>query len=112
MQDVHLIKKEKLRFLEYIYLLETSKEYGILSFQMNHLLEINYTKKELFTYFNTSKHDILSGQCMATIIMIQKKKHSLFILNEWYRMSSIYELLQTVFGVRWLLYVQRGGRTV
>lgn len=89
-----LNKKGKLRFLEYIHLLETSKEYGILSFQMNHLLEINYTKKELFTYFNTLKHDIFSGQCMATVIMIQKNKHSLFILNEWYRISSIYKLLQ------------------
>ena len=86
-------KNGKLRFLEYIHLLETSQEYGIISFQMNHLSEINYTKKELFTYLQTSTKDILSGQCMATVIMIKKNKHSLFIINEWYRISSIYNLL-------------------
>lgn len=84
----------KLRFLEYVDLLEkSSKEYGILSFQMNHLLEIHYTKKQVFTYFNTNKDDMLSGQCIATVIMMKKNNHSLFIMKEWYRISSIYELL-------------------
>ena len=69
----------KFRFIEYIHLLESSPEYGILSFQMNHLLEINYTKQILFDYLSTSKQDQLSGQCMATIIML-KKINILFLL--------------------------------
>ena len=85
--------KGKIRFLEYIHKLETSQEYGILSFQMNHLLEINYTKRNLFDYLKISTNDMLSGQCMATVIMIKKNKHSLFVINEWYRVSSIYKLL-------------------
>ena len=83
----------KLRFIEYIHLLESSKEYGILSFQMNHLSEIHYTKQILFDYLSTSNNDQLSGQCMATIIMLKKNKHSVFIINEWYRISSLYYLL-------------------
>ena len=86
--------KGKIRFLEYIHLLENSQEYGILSFQMNHLSEINYTKRNLFNYLKISTNDMLSGQCMATVIMIKKNKHSLFVINEWYRISSIYKLLR------------------
>ena len=86
-------KKGKLCLLEYIQLLESSKYCGIISFQMNHLLEIHYTKNKLFDYLNTSNNDMLSGQCMATVIIIKKNKHSLLIINEWYRISCIYDLL-------------------
>ena len=60
---------------------------------MNHLSEIHYTKQILFDYLSTSNNDQLSGQCMATIIMLKKNKHSVFIINEWYRISSLYYLL-------------------
>jgi hypothetical protein len=82
------------RILEYLEILNCNKyEYGILSFQLNHLPEIRYTKRALFTYLNTDNYDMMSGQCMATVIIMKKNVHSLQIVNEWYRIASIGNLI-------------------
>ena len=43
----------KVRLHEYVTLLNNQTAYGILSFQMNHLEEVKFTKKKLFDYLST-----------------------------------------------------------
>ena len=69
-------------------MLHKQNEYGILSYQMEHLEEFKHTKRKLFEYLRTEKKDLLSGQCMATILVIKKTRHSMKIINEWYRIAS------------------------
>ena len=45
----------KTRFYEYIDMLNNSKE-SIISFQIHHLPERNYTTKEIFQYFKVDLH--------------------------------------------------------
>jgi hypothetical protein len=68
----------KKRFFEYLKLLDES-EYGVLSFQLTPHLERCWTAKKVLKHFNVSQNnDILdSGQYMATVIFLQKNKHSM-----------------------------------
>lgn len=81
------------RILEYVDMLNNNKEYGVLSFQLSHLPEIKYTKRALFTFLKTDYDDMRSGQCMATVIIMKKNTHSLKLVNEWYRIASIRNLI-------------------
>ena len=71
----------KKRFFEYIKLLDDSY-YGVLSFQMQHL-ERCWTAKKVFEYFNVSQNTTIldSGQYMATVIFLQKNKHSMEVVK-------------------------------
>lgn len=77
------------RFEEYIDILKKS-EYGIISFQMTHLPENNWTKKEVFDFFEIDPYSEIgkSGQYMATILVIMKKKHSVDLINKWFDLAS------------------------
>ena len=77
------------RFNHYIYMLKKS-EFGIISFQMTHLPENNWTKKEVFDFFKLDPYSEIgkSGQYMATIIIIMKKKHSIDLVNKWFELAS------------------------
>lgn len=83
----------KERIFEYIKMLNSEDNCGILSFQLNHLPEIKYTKRALLSYLETNVDDMRSGQCMATVVIIKKNAHSINIINEWYRIASIENLI-------------------
>ena len=89
----------KKRLREYIDIINNQTEHGILSFQMNHLEEIKYTKRKLFEHFKTDIQDIQSGQCMATVIIVKKTLQSMKIINEWYDVASIPHLLNDDIGI-------------
>jgi hypothetical protein len=73
----------KQRFLEYISMLDSDpNEYGIISFQMEHL-EKKWTKKAIFDWFKVDESIKNSGQCVGGIQIIKKNKHSSNVVNEW-----------------------------
>jgi hypothetical protein len=76
-------KNGKKRFLEYIELINNDcKQYGLLSFQMNHLEKL-YTKSEIFKFFDVDDNIKNSGMCVATMQIIKKTHHSIDIINKW-----------------------------
>jgi hypothetical protein len=89
----HLNKKGIVRLNEYFEMLRTNpEEYGVLSFQMNHLKEYRFTKRAVFEHFQSSPEIQESGQCIGTVQIIMKNKHSDKILNLWVD-NSKYELI-------------------
>ena len=76
----------KYRLLEYIELLNKSKE-GIISFQMEELQEKYWTKREVFNYFNISYDDKIanSGQLVGGILIMKKNKKLISQIEEWNR---------------------------
>lgn len=87
---VNLEGKERLN--EYITILNGQSEFDIISFQMN-LPEIKYSKKALLEYLNVNNEDKNSGQCNATVILVRKGNHSISVINEWYRIACVYDLI-------------------
>jgi hypothetical protein len=81
------------RLNEYIKILNSQSKFDIISFQMCALPEIKYTKRDLMTYLEVPMEDMKSGQCMATVIIMRKGEHSLFIVNKWNELASIRELI-------------------
>jgi hypothetical protein len=57
------------------------------------LPEIKYTKKELMTHLEVNTEDMSSGQCMATVIIMRKGEHSTSVVNKWYKLASIRDLI-------------------
>ena len=57
------------------------------------LPEIKYSKKVLMTYLDVNTEDMRSGQCMATVIIMRKGAHSLSVVNKWYNLASICDLI-------------------
>lgn len=78
----HINKLGKERFDQYLELL-TQSETGILVFQMRHK-EYEYTKKEVFDYFDTDADVIDSGQLVATVVLLKKCEHSVKMVDLWY----------------------------
>jgi hypothetical protein len=69
-----------------------SNNYGILSFQMNHLLEKTFTKKAILNWFRADDSIINTCQCLGGVQIIKKNKHTINIINTWmYNMR--YELI-------------------
>ncbi|NQX37644.1 hypothetical protein SAMN05421820_103361 [Pedobacter steynii] len=71
----------KERFKEYIEKL-ISSETGIITFEME-LKEYQYTKREVFEYFNVSKEIINSKQIISGIILIRKCTHTCMMIDKW-----------------------------
>lgn len=71
------------RFNEYIDML-VSSETGTIDFELPHK-EYEYTKKEVFDYFNSSDEVINSNQIMATVVLLRKCDHTSMLVNEWYK---------------------------
>lgn len=69
---------------EYIELLNQS-DAGIISFQMNHLLEKVWAIKEIFQHFNVDPDGEIanSGAIMATVQIIKKNSNSIKLINLW-----------------------------
>jgi hypothetical protein len=83
----------KPRLLEYIAMLNNS-DYGVVSFQTPWWLEKYWTKKLLLDYMNMNNNEALNtGQCLGGIQVMKKNTHSLKITRKWYRIASIYELI-------------------
>lgn len=83
----------KQRLNEYIDLLNNQSEFDILSFQMHALSEVKYSKLALLEYLNINEIDRNSGQCMATVIILRKGKHSTTVVNKWYETSILPDLI-------------------
>lgn len=81
------------RFLEYIHMLDTDTNgYGILSFQLYHP-EIRFTKRALMDIMKADQEMALSGQCMATVVIIKKNSHSTMVINKWWGLANQYNLI-------------------
>lgn len=66
---------------EYINVLVKSAT-GSIAFELPHL-EIEYTKKEVFDYFNTPLNIINSAQLIGGILLIKKCKHTTLLVDKW-----------------------------
>jgi hypothetical protein len=73
----------KKRFNEYIDMLDNNENnYGIISFQMEHLEKL-WTKKAILQWFEADENIKNTGQCIGGIQIIKKNEHSINIINEW-----------------------------
>jgi hypothetical protein len=96
------------RLLEYNEMLNNCpNNYGILSFQMHQHSEITWTKRELCEFIKTDiceldelyrtslSYDeiLLTGQCIATSVIIKKNAHSVGVINKWYEFACNYILI-------------------
>ena len=70
------------RYQEYLDMLSKS-ETGTIDFELP-FKEYEYTKKEVFDYFDTSEDVINSNQLMATVVILRKCKYSEMLVDEWY----------------------------
>ncbi len=69
------------RFRQYIAQVKDS-ETGSLAFELPHK-EIEYTKREVFDYFNVTPDIVASDQLMATVLILEKCEHTAFIVDRW-----------------------------
>lgn len=83
------------RLLEYVDMVDKSP-FGMVSHQMNHLPEIKYCKKKLIEYLSPDVSMLESGQFVAGIQFMRKNAHTTHIVNEWYRISCMHELIDDV----------------
>jgi hypothetical protein len=81
------MRQGKERFDQYIDLLNSSEK-GLLTFGL-HFKTFEYTKMEIFKYFNSSDEIINSNCVCATVIFIQKCAHTKFIINRW--LKALYD---------------------
>jgi len=70
------------RFDEYIDML-VAAETGTIDFELPHK-EYEYTKQEVFNYFDASDEIIDSDQIMATIVVLRKCPHTIRLVELWY----------------------------
>ena len=70
------------RFDEYVSLLSAAKT-GSLDFLLFQK-EYQYTKREAFVHFNSDDHAINSSQIHATVLLLKKCPHTVFLVNDWY----------------------------
>jgi hypothetical protein len=93
-------KEGKERFNNYIDILNRSN-YGILSFQMNHLSEKNWTTKQIFDYFNilTDSSIANSGQLVGGIFAIKKTDHIINIIKLFFKtLDDNYKLITNAYN--------------
>jgi hypothetical protein len=67
--------------------------YGILSFPLTYS-EKEWTKMDLFNELGMNTYEHLNNkQLMATSFILKKCNHTMKLVSEWYKYSSIYHLL-------------------
>jgi hypothetical protein len=71
------------RFQEYIEMVGLSAS-GTIDFELS-LAEYEFTKKEVFDYFNADEQIINSNQLMATVLIFRKCGQSMELVNKWYK---------------------------
>ena len=82
------------RFNEYMNILDTNEDnYGIISFQMQHLPEIKYSKRLLLETIDATEEMATSGQCIATTMIIKKNAHSTMVVDKWWELAQNYDLI-------------------
>ena len=80
------------RLNDYFNIVNNSK-YGILSFELD-FLEKSCTKMDVFNYLGLNNDIYLnSKQLMATSFILKKNNHTEKLINEWYIISSIYNMI-------------------
>ena len=86
----------KPRILEYLKILDNDpNNYGIISFQLP-FKEYQYTKKQIFDYFNTyinTKNLQDEIQCVGGIQIIKKTEHSSKLIKLWSIITQNYSLI-------------------
>ena len=85
------------RLLEYVDMVDASP-FGMISHHMAHLPEVKYTKRELVDYLSPTTSMMESGQFVAGIQFMRKNDHTMNIVNEWYRIACMHELIDDVIG--------------
>jgi hypothetical protein len=78
-------KKGKGRYFEYLNMLNSS-DIGCISFKFNNSWrpEKHWTTNEIFKYFGVKDASIKNtGQFISTIHILQKKEHSVFLVDKW-----------------------------
>lgn len=85
----------KERFYEYFNMLNDSS-YGIISFRTNYK-EYTWTTSQIFNYFNINYNSEIgnSGHALGGILIMQKKRHLLKILDEVYKVLDYDDKLFT-----------------
>lgn len=76
-------KKGKERFDFYIKKLDISKT-GSLEFELTHR-EYEYTKQEVFNYFNCDEKIKVSKQLSGGTLLFKKCSHSVFLINTYFK---------------------------
>ena len=79
------------RLLDYIEMVRTH-ESGILSFQMNGLLEQQWTKMDLIRFLGAEPL-MATGQVMACIWLIRKCPQTIALIERWYDTCCQYHLI-------------------
>lgn len=83
----------KERFQDYIDLVMES-ETGSLAFELDQK-EMEYTKREVFDYFDTPAVIINSNQLAGNVFLLKKCNHTTLLVDEWYNTLSKHPLLFT-----------------
>lgn len=78
-------------YMKHIIEMTNTTETGIISVETS-CIEKMWTKEDLFNYLDCYNLKD-TNQLHATFFFIRKCEHSIFIVNEWYRISCIYSLL-------------------
>lgn len=81
------------RLLEYIKMFDSDQNgFGLISFQLVER-EIGYTKRILLEYMDTPRSFMNSGQFIGGVQIIKKNAHSKMVINKWYDIASIYDII-------------------
>lgn len=80
------------RFDEYLEMI-TKPGPGMISFHMAHLPEIQYSKRALIEYLETTSTDLRSGQYVGGIQMMCKSPNTVKLVNNWYSIANRHELI-------------------
>ena len=87
------------RFNEYIDLLK-QPDINSIAFQLE-FKEYQYTKHEVFNYFNSAEDIVNAKQLMATVILLKKCEHTSMLVDIWYH-TAIYKPL--LFTDEWQVH--------
>jgi hypothetical protein len=85
----------KERLMEYVDMIDKSP-YGMISHHMLHLPEIKYSKKKLVDYISPTTEMMEDGQFVAGIQMMRKNTHTIHLVDEWYRIACMHEMIDDV----------------
>jgi len=82
------------RFDEYMEMASSSAT-GTVDFNLYLYWEYEYTKQEVFNYFNASEEIINSNQLFAGILILRKCAHTVRLVDKWYEVAVKHPFLFT-----------------
>ena len=86
------------RYNEYIDICINSN-YKNISYQYHQYMEYQYTKGDIFKSLEISPRDILSGQLIGGMFMLQKCDYTSSLINKWYEIGSNYSLIDNGLSI-------------